>query len=179
MHPTESGSPPESPQSSHLRPAVSTGGGRSRSSIPFVIGILAIVFAVLGLLTSMLVAIGLTEELDAQGVTKSELGAFGTWMYAALIPSLLLFGLHLTGGIFCVTYKKRAPLLITLYGIGALVLAATDIGLSIALFPEGASTPMFDDLVGPRIGLQVISAFWPIVALILMNVPGARAACTR
>jgi hypothetical protein len=71
-----------------------------------------------------------------------------------------------------------APKLMTIYGIAALALCAVDVIVSVALFPEELR-PLFDDLVGPRIGLTILAVPWPIVALALINQRRARAACSN
>ena len=148
-----------------------------RSGIPKVVGILAIVFASLGLLVTLVIPWGIHEELPKHGLTTDALGTFWTWTKIWIALSVGLFGLHLTGGILAVYYARRAPLLLTIYGALALALAIAGIVLSMTTFPSGLSTEAFDDTAGPGIGLAVLSVPWPIVVLALINQRSARRSC--
>ncbi len=150
---------------------------RTRSAIPKVIGILAIVFASLGIVGSLAMAFGFDEELARWGVTRHDLGDYGAWMMISLAPMTALFALHLTAGILSVRYSRWAPNLMTAYAILALVLIAVDCIIIATTFPGGTQSRLFDDLAGPRLGLAFIATPWPIVALVLMNLRGTRDAC--
>ena len=148
-----------------------------RSSIPKVVGILAIVFASLGLLVALVMPWGITDELPKLALTTDVLGTFWTWTKIWTALSIGLFGLHLAGGILAACYARRAPLLLTLYGALALALAIADVVLSVTTFPSGLSTEVFDNTAGPRIALAVVSVPWPIVVLALINQRSARQSC--
>lgn len=111
--------------------------------MPLVVGVLAIIFAVIGIALTFLLAFGFGEELRLYGVTKEDLGGFGTLMNLAVIPSTVIFALHLAGGIFCVRFHRWAPNVITAYAVLALVVAGADIVLSALLFPGGMGSTMF------------------------------------
>jgi hypothetical protein len=151
-----------------------------RSATPKVVGILAIVFASLGLLTATL-PLGMFEDIDVYVANAGPIDDYLTWLLINSLAGLLLFGVHLTAGIFSVRYSARAPRWMTAYGIAAIVLGIVDIVVSVMTFPEGPSSRVcavgFDDLVGPRITLAAIALPWPIVALVLMNMRSAKQSC--
>jgi len=152
---------------------------RTRSSVPRVLGILATVFAPLGLLVTFGLAFGFEEELSRYNLVRSELGAFGTWLNIGALLGVALFAVHLAAGIQAIRYARSAPTLLMIYSIFALALLVMDVAISIATFPSHLPPAAFDDLVGPRIGLAVMAAPWPIVALVLISTRGARRACGR
>jgi hypothetical protein len=155
----------------HLGPAP------RRSSIPRVIGILAIVFAGLGILGSLAITLGVDEDMRKYGGTREAFGEFGTWTAVYLWLAAVLFAVHLTAGIQSVRYAASAPLWMTIYGALAIALVVLDIAVSVATFPHLASQQIWEDLVYPRIGLAVLALPWPIVALVMMNQRSARLAC--
>jgi hypothetical protein len=164
--------PPEHPGALSLEPT-------TRSNVPRVLGILATVFAPLGLLVTMGLAFGFDDELSRYGLVRSQLGAFGTWLNIGAILGVALFAVHLAAGIQAIRYARSAPMLLTIYSIFALLLLVMDVAISIATLPSNLPAAAFDDLVGPRIGLAIMSAPWPIVALVLISMRGARRACGR
>jgi hypothetical protein len=173
--------PAEAPltRPAHLRPEL-LGPDRRRSVIPKVAGILAIVFASLGLLGSLSTVLGVDDDMLVHGVTREGLGAFGTWMLAYLALAAAVFAVHLTAGIQSVRYAASAPRWMTLYGALAIALIVTDFIVSMTTFPDGRGflhQKMYEDLVEPRFGLAVLALPWPIIALVLMNQHSARLAC--
>lgn len=151
-----------------------------RSAIPKVIGILAIIFCVFGLLGALAMWVGPEDDMRRLDVTKESLGGFGTWMSVSFVFSLALFAVHLTAGIQAVRYAPSAPRWMLIYGVVAIVLVVADIFVSLAAFPDGAGHErrmLREELVMPRIGLAVFALPWPIIALILMNVRPARVSC--
>ena len=148
-----------------------------RSSIPKVIGILAIVFASLGILGALAMAFGVDEDMAKHGTTRENLGAFGSWMLAHVPLAGLVFAVHLTAGIQSVCYAASAPRWMTIYGALAIALVLTDLAVSVATFPHLTSQELQEDLLDPRLGLAVLSLPWPIVAIVLMNQRSARLAC--
>lgn len=158
-----------------------------RSAIPKVVGILAIVFASLGLIGSLAVTVSVTDKIDLLRLLRDEslgLRSFDTWLKLYLAPAALVFGVHLTAGILSVRYAATAPRWMTLYAVLALALLAADIAISMATFPHAAGLEsdymrekLYEEFVHPRFGLAVLGLPWPIIALVLMNVRSARAAC--
>jgi hypothetical protein len=148
-----------------------------RSSIPRVIGILAIVFASLGLLGALGISFGVDEDLARHGTTRENLGTFGSWMLAYAPLAGLVFAVHLTAGIQSVRYAASAPRWMTIYGALAIALVLTDLAVSVATFPHLMSQEFQEDLLDPRLGLAVHSLPWPIIALVMMNQRSARLAC--
>ncbi len=149
----------------------------SRSATPRVIGILAIVFACLGLLMSMSMSLGPLSDLDRWDISVSSLGIAGIWLYASMFASLAVFVLHLVGGISAVRYRSSAPRLMTIYGVAAIVLAVADVVVPLFGMTGHLGGRVFDSLVLPRLGYSIIALPWPIVALAMMNTRGAREAC--
>ena len=157
-------------------------GEPPRSAIPKVIGILAIVFASFGVLGTLGLTFGMEDELSRYRITRDALGSFGTWMIVSGVFGFALFGVHLTMGIQAVRYAPSAPRWATIYGVLAIALVLADIIVSMATFPDGHGyrhRQAYEDLVYPRIGLAIFALPWPIIALILMNVRGARRSCVE
>jgi hypothetical protein len=149
----------------------------SRSAIPKVVGILAVVFAPIGLLFSLAFSLGIDHEMER--FSDLGLGAFSVWLKVSLVVSAMIFLIHLTAGIMSIRYSRNAPIVMTLYGALALLFLIVDIAMSIATVPGGAESFAFSELVAPRIGLAVFAFPWPIVAIVLSNVSAARRACGR
>jgi hypothetical protein len=147
-----------------------------RSGAPKVIGVLAIIFASLGLLCATL-PVGLQDDLRRHHTSWSDLGAYGTWVMVWVLLTLAISGVHLAGGIQAVRYRASGPRLLTIYGIAALVLLVADVGLSLLTFPGSWSSVKFDAFVGPRLGLDFLSVAWPIVALAVINTKRSRQSC--
>lgn len=150
--------------------------GMDRSSIPKVVGILAIIFSVIGLLGALVQTFGIYGQLDEKHIPSSALGSFATWNIINMVLAAGVFGIHLAAGILSVRYSPRAPKFITIYGIFALALLVANIALTAALFPDLVSLTL-DNPEYARYGLEVLALPWPIVALALMNTRRARQAC--
>lgn len=148
-----------------------------RSLIPRVIGILAIVFASIGLLFSLAMSFGFDDDLMKHGVTKADLDAYGTWMTVSIVPALAVFAAHLTAGIQCVRYAPSAPTLMIIYASLALARNVADVVITALTFPAPTYTTMFEDLGAGRIGIAMMATPWPIVALVLMMLRTSRKAC--
>jgi hypothetical protein len=95
-----------------------------------------------------------------------------------------VFALHLVGGITACSYKRAGPRLVTAYAVLALLLAVSDIILSSMLIPqtlhfENSYVTMHSvrESMMVRTFIEVMCVPWPVVALILMNTRGAKAAC--
>jgi hypothetical protein len=165
--------PPPSP---YPPPPVQYRPPPQRSAIPRVVGILAIVFCVLGLLMSLGATLGPKDDLELWEVTTDQLGFFGTWLDIYLVLSVGVFALHLAGGIAAVAYKRSGPPLITIYAIVAILLSVVDVVVALTSVPESIGW-VRGDLIAPRIGIAVLALPWPIVAVVLMNLRGAKRAC--
>lgn len=149
----------------------------SRSAIPRVVGILAIVFAPIGLLMSLAMTFGPKDDFRWMEISQGDLGFFGTWIDLYLVLAVGLFVLHLVGGILAVAYKKSAPPILTAYAIAAIALVVIDIAVSMSV-----SVPdrwMYEELFFPRLFIGLVALPWPIIAVILMNVGKAKQACGR
>ena len=171
--------PNEIPQAVLVRPT-HLGADPRRSRIPRVTGILAIVFASLGLLGALALALGADDVMRGLDATRQGLGAFGTWMLVSLGLSAGLFGAHLMAGIQSVRYAASAPRWMTLYGVLAIALLVTDIIVSIATFPEGHGyrhRALYEEMVYPRLGMGILGMPWSILALVLLNLRSARLSC--
>lgn len=155
-----------------------------RSSIPKVIGVLAIVFACLGAfgaLGALGMAISAEDEMRKFGLAAEELGAFGTWIYAYVLLSVALFAVHLAAGIQSVRYAASAPRWMTIYGVLAIALVVTDLIVSFAAIPRGdghGREALYQNLFMPRLSLAILGMPWPIIALVMMNLRSARLACS-
>lgn len=146
------------------------------SAIPRVVGILAIIFSVIGLLGSFTLSVGIAGVLDDKGIPYSALGTFGTWNVIFGILGLALFGLHLTGGILGVKYSRLAPRFITIYALLAIAIVAADIAFTATTLPNEVALKL-DDQDMARYAIEVIALPWPIIALSLINTRRAKDAC--
>jgi hypothetical protein len=146
-----------------------------RSGIPRVIGILALVFCGIGLLVNCAMYAGMRGDARTFGVFE-ELGFYGTWITISFVFGFLVFALHLVAGIAATAYKRSAPALITAYAVLAIASVVGDMLVVTFAFPD-ALQPYQADLGQSRLGLAVIALPWPIVALVLMNLRGAKRAC--
>jgi hypothetical protein len=148
-----------------------------RSSIPRVVGILAVIFAVIGAASSALFTWGPLDDFkwhrDAPGV--SFMVKF-LYLWGGL--SAVLFILHLVGGILAITYRAIGLRLLIAYAVGALVLVVLDLVVIWFAAPSGAHHRIEDSLQIPHTLYSAIAAVWPIIVLALVSSRRARAACT-
>ena len=89
---------------------------------------------------------------------------------------MLLFTLHLIGGIFSCMYRKLGLRLLTAYGIGAVILVVIDFALLWYL----PSSPRHDRHgFGILIrGLSdIVAAPWPVVVLVVVNLRRTQMSC--
>jgi hypothetical protein len=149
---------------------------KTRSAIPRVLGILAIIFSVIGLLFSLVQTFGTYSDIEEMMMDVSELGSFGNWLPAYMAFALLIFGLHLTAGILSVRYSPRCIKWMNGYAIAALLLAVANISLTAATYPEALK--LTDGHKG-RIFLDVFALPWPIIVLSLMNLQKTQQACSE
>jgi hypothetical protein len=156
---------------------------QGRSSIPKVVGILMIVFSSLGLLFTLLALASAGGGKDYQGM--QDLPAFKTLNTMQLVFNALGVGigiLHLVAGISAVRYKASAPKLAMSYAVLNIV---TTIAYLVMVFAwlkpalEKAGFPEAGSVVGGVLLVSgVLSVTWPVIVLVLMSRPSARAACT-
>lgn len=150
-----------------------------RSAIPKVIGIVAIVFAPIGLGLSALFLFGPLSDMSRWDHAH-RWGAETAWLYGWGVLSLFLFGLHLTAGILSVRCAPSAPRIVLMYAIGAIALAVIDVPLLFALAPHangGRDLDIRESVIYPRLVFDVLALVWPTIALPLMMSRGAKAAC--
>lgn len=149
-----------------------------RSSIPRVVGILAIIFASIGLCSAVLWVFGPLDDLSRWNTTH-QWSAVRSWLLVWGGLSVVVFVLHLVAGIFAVMYRPSAPRLVTWYAIAALLLAALDALLVATLAPSSGPHHMalWDSVSLPHLIHSALAAPWPIVAGLLMNTTGAKRAC--
>lgn len=149
---------------------------KTRSAIPRVLGILAIIFSTIGLLFSLVQTVGTHSDISALRLEASELGSFGDWITAYLVFAILVFALHLTAGVLSVRYSPRSIKWMNGYAISALLLAVANISITAATYPE--LLKITDGHMG-RIFLDVCALPWPIVVLSLMNLQRTQEACSE
>jgi hypothetical protein len=177
--------PPPPLPGMYIPPSMYQGPPRpQRSVIPRVVGILAIVFSCIGALTALVIHFGPLADLERWEVTR-QASSLVSWMWGSLALAGAVFVLHLVAGIAAVSYRPWAPRLISAYAILALLLAVTDLVLSVALVPDHldfgmhyASVASVKESMMARSVFEGLAIPWPIVALVLMNLAGARKACT-
>jgi hypothetical protein len=146
--------------------------------IPRVIGILAIVFCVFGLFGTAIWTYGPIADMHLWDADKTW-HAVEIWLYVWCVLGVVVFGLHLAGGILAVAYRPSAPRMVSLYALLALAVAVADVVIVIVLAPS--SSHRHHDLwfsVGTmHIVYTAMAIPWPVIALALINRPAAKAAC--
>jgi hypothetical protein len=149
--------------------------GQVRSAIPRVIGILSLVFAPIGIFFSLVFVAGPISDHHS---VPHDWQPLVTWLWITAAASVLVFAVHLVAGITATMYKPSAPRWMTIYGALGLALVAARFVMPIALTPSMSDHDVLvDDFVFMQVGYAVVAAPWPLVALILMNLRGAKAAC--
>ena len=150
-----------------------------RSAIPKVIGILAIVFSVIGVGGSAIWTFGPMSDIKSYGL-EPEMGSMVTWLLLWFVISFGLFVVHLLGGIFAIQYKPLGLRLLGIYAISAITLVVVDLILNFALMPShfenGAHDIRFSVTV-MRTAFECMAAPWPIIVLVLSKSRRAKAAC--
>jgi hypothetical protein len=154
-----------------------------RSAIPRVIGILATIFAGLGALFMAVWTFGPLSDLSKHHLLD-QMPNLVSWFYACAALSVVVFGLHLSGGIMAMVYKFTGLRLLTLYAVLAILLVIADAILVIVLMPghiegrAGLTEDIRFSVTIMRIVFDGLALGWPIVVLALANSQRARAACT-
>lgn len=156
-----------------------------RSAIPKVVGILMIIFATLALV------LGLRSLVqDAGGGMFGNVAAFKTWNRIELVfdvVGLAISALHLYAGFRAMGYKTNAPRVAFGYGVISIVVGLIQGALLFAWIK-----PMLDEafrVLEISGGSTVFGGFmmfalllglaWPILVIILMTRPAAKAACVN
>lgn len=147
----------------------------ARSAIPRTIGILAIIFACIGLGGSILFSLGPLSDVVRWRDDAEQLGFIVTWLYLWAALSMVLFVLHLVGGILACTYRPIGLRLLTAYAVGALILVVLDLVL---LNGYVSGWRFRESLTIPRSIFALVALPWPIVVLALVNGRRAKQACT-
>jgi hypothetical protein len=146
-----------------------------RSGIPRVVGILAIIFAVIGIGGSAFWTWGCLHDIRLFDGRSKISGFIIDWVYIWAAASFVLFAVHLVGGILAIQYKQLGLRLLTGYAVGALVLIAIDLVVMIG-FVKGSR--WVESLTIPRTIFSALALPWPIVALALVNTRRAKEACS-
>jgi hypothetical protein len=138
-----------------------------RSAIPRVVGILAIIFAPIGMLWSYAAwsrAENMSNYLDTDRVA-------GTIQYLRIyfFISIALFLAHFVGGVLACMYRKLGRSLLTGYAIGALLLLVVNIYMEFMLPGEGRSHDRHGWGALFRMAGNLVSLPWPIVVVVLIN----------
>jgi hypothetical protein len=152
----------------------------NRSGTPKVMGILMIVFASLGILTTLMSFGG--QDVSALGPEWEEkFSSVNSYLTVLSVIGLGMGVLHLVAGIAAVGYKKNAPKLAKIYAITALVNVVVGMIVTYALLK-----PLLDELpgVGGALGgmviiFSLIGAVWPILVLVLMGGAKSQEACVN
>lgn len=156
-----------------------------RSAIPKVIGILMIIFASLGLLGSLISVLGGGGN-DAMFRDIPELKTWHTIEKLMGAVGLAIGGLHLYTGVRAVGYKTNAPGFAVVYSLVAMVVVILNAVLVFAwikpimekAFAGMPGGEMVSGMFGPIvIFTTLIGLAWPILVMILMTRPTAKAAC--
>ena len=153
--------------------------GSGRSAIPKVVGILAIIFSVLGIGGSLLWSLGPMSDIRSWGYAD-DLSQLVLWMYVWLAISFVLFGVHLVGGILALQYKAGGLQMLGIYASSAIVLVVVDIILEFALAPhlEGRHAgDMRFSVTVMRLVFDGLALPWPIIVLSLIKSRRAKQAC--
>jgi hypothetical protein len=152
----------------------------TRSAIPRVIGILATCFACVGALLMAVWTTGPISDLSKHHLLE-QLSGLVSWYYACAALSVVVFGLHLAGGILTIIYKFIGLRLLNLYAVFAILIALTDIVLVFAVMPDdraGLTSDIRFSVTYLRVFFDGMAIMWPILVLALANTRAARAACT-
>jgi hypothetical protein len=159
-----------------------------RSAIPLVMGILMICFAGLGFLGGLWNLFGPDpwKELSHDPLVRGEFGrAMDQMKTFTTVTTLLGLGvgiLHMVAGVAAVQYRRGAPKLASIYAIIAIAdIVVTMILMYAWLMPmlDGAP-PALKSIIGASFIIGgILGMAWPILVLVLMTRPSAKAACIR
>ena len=147
-------------------------------------GILMIIFACLGLLTT-LASFGGQDVSELGPEWQEKFSSVNTYLTILSVIGLAMGVLHLVAGIAAVGYKRNAPKLAKIYGITALANVVIGMIVTYALLkPLLEEMPGLAGAAGSAIGgmvivFSLIGAVWPILVLALMTGAKSKAACTN
>src|SRR2546425_389389 len=144
----------------------------TRSVIPKAVGILAIIFASLGAMSSAVFAWGPLTDMS-RWADGHGWHTIRVWIYVWAFVSCGLFVLHLVAGAFAMMYRPSAPRLISIYAVLAIVLAVLDLVFVIAIAPT-TSSHLHESVTISHIVYSAVALPWPIMALLLMNTAAAK-----
>lgn len=147
-----------------------------RSGVPRTLGILAIIFSIVGLLASMVWWWGPLSDVDKYGL-RGQLHGTVTWLNVWMGISSIVFVLHLIGGILAAGYKRAGLRLLTVYAIVAILFAIIDVVVLQATMHDYDRYDMRFSIFGMHIFFSVCALPWPITALALANGARAKEAC--
>ena len=152
----------------------------NRSGTPKVMGILMIVFACLGLLTT-LASFGGQDVSELGPEWQEKFSSVNSYLTVLSVVGLALGVLHLIAGIAAVGYKRNAPKLAKIYALTALANVLIGMIITYSLLK-----PLLDEMggLGGAVGgmvivFSLIGAIWPVLVLVLMGGEKSKAACTN
>ena len=149
----------------------------TRSAIPKVVGILAMIFAPIGAMASAIWTWGPLDDVSRW--SEGGWGTVSTWLLVWGVLSGLVFALHLLSGITAMLYRPSAPRWTTIYAIAAIVLALLGAAMVALLSPSGGThyRGLHESVVLMHYVFAGLALPWPITALLLMNTASAKRAC--
>ncbi len=137
-----------------------------RSGVPKVIGILMIIFGLLGVIAGFN---GLLGGMSTFGIGH---GGVLAMMQVSKLVGLAIAVFEVVAGVKLVNYRTSGPSFANIYAISNIATTLVFGLFTIAML--GGS------FVGPAIVFgMLISVAWPVVVLALVNQPRARASCAR
>jgi hypothetical protein len=147
------------------------------SAIPRVVGIIGIVFSVVGLGSSGVFTFGPMSDIKRWS-DGSDLGTITNWLYAWMLLSVVLFGLHFVGSILAIMYKSVGPKLLTSYGVSAVILIVIDLVMVHGFVPRDSDFDVYGSVAISHTVFSAIAFPWPVVVLALINSRRSREACS-
>ena len=151
--------------------AMTTSKPAAPTATPKVMGILMIIFGGLGFVTQA----GGKAIYIPSGMTLDAVSGLSTLVTVSTIGGYLVSGLHLVAGLKALKYRVDAPGFATAYGVAALGLAASMVILIVGWMDAyGTGAYGMIMLIG-----AALHCIWPVIVLVLMRLPGVRAACRR
>jgi len=147
----------------------------TRSAIPKAVGMLAIIFASIGAMSSAVFTWGPLTDMSKWAVDNGW-HTIRVWLYVWAFASCGLFALHVVAGVFAIMYRPAAPRLVSIYAIAAILLAVTDLVFALAIAPSTGSH-LRESVTISHALFSAIALPWPIIALLLMNTAAAKRAC--
>lgn len=179
--------PPQPPP--YGQPPVPYPARPSRPAGPRVLGIIGIIFAAIGFVSSLVFTLGPLSDVTrwkARNAINQARGGIDygpgsvdgitNWLYLWGLLSFVLFALHLAGSIMAIMYKRGAPKILTAYGVGAIVLIVIDLVMVHGFVPR-TGFDLYGSITISHSVFSGIAVVWPVVVLALINTRKAREAC--